>query len=86
MRTPAQTLGYCLSQQYTYMRTLVTLAMHANHIHIRTLAVEKQIPHPSAYDIAIQPQPVGFFAHQMKYGILYFRIIDDHGFNTCGCQ
>jgi hypothetical protein len=40
--------------------------------------MEEQIPHPSADDIALQAQPIGLFADQMKHRILYFRVRYTH--------
>ena len=73
MGTFAEAFGYRFCQQDTDMRTLIAFAVHAHYVYIRRRTVQEQIPHPSADDIAIEAQTVGFFAHHLQHIILYFQ-------------
>ena len=53
-----------------------------NDVYILALAVEEEVAHPAADYVAVNAELVGFFAHELENGILYFRVCDYHEGST----
>ena len=49
-----------------------------NNIDILAFAVEEEVAHPATDYVAVDAELVGFFAHELENGILYFRVCDYH--------
>ena len=49
-----------------------------HYINIRTLAMQEQIPHPTADYVALQVHPISRLTDQMQHLILNFRVLNTH--------
>ena len=78
----SQTLCHRFRQQDSYSRALMALfrvlTTHHHDIYVRTLAMKKEVPHPAADNVTVQPQTVGFLTRHLQHRVLYFRIIYYH--------
>ncbi len=57
---------------------LYGIAAHDNDVDVGALAVKYQVAHPAADDVAVESEPVGFFAYKVQDGLFYFRVFDKH--------
>ena len=88
MRSFAKTFGNRLRQTDADANFLVfhrlclcSITAHDDNVDVGALAVKYQVAHPTADDVAVESEPVGFFAHEVQDGELYFRICNYHTVN-----
>jgi hypothetical protein len=58
----------------------VNATSHNDHINVGTVAMQKDIAHITANDIALQAETIGFLAYKVKDRKVYFRMGGKHSF------
>jgi hypothetical protein len=56
----------------------INATSHNDYINVGTLAVQENVAHITANDIALQAETVGFFTHEVKDRKVYFRMGGKH--------